>query len=182
MFCPKCGHQQSVEDTRFCSRCGFRLKVIKALVEGDDTENSIGPTVIDPAFRRRYLTFGSLLMFFFSFFVCLIAIFAPRESFVPIVLLILSWVFIMFLIYMKPLFAFFFNGPTVSSKQTAEKETSPKNMADINLRSRDILPPASSEPAGSYFPPDAVTSQMVKPPPSVTEETTDLLRRDSELS
>ncbi|MBX3243006.1 MAG: zinc ribbon domain-containing protein [Acidobacteria bacterium] len=182
MFCPKCGHQQSVEDTRFCSRCGFRLKIIKAIVEGDDTETSIGSAVIDPAFRRRYLTFGSLLMFFFSFFVCLLAIFAPRESPVPIILLIFAWLFILFLIYLKPLFAFFFKGPTVASKHIAENETSPRNIANVDLRSRDILPSPTSQPAGSYFSPDAVTNNMVKSPPSVTEETTDLLRRDSDLS
>lgn len=32
MFCPKCGQQQTNEEVRFCSRCGFQLGVVTALI------------------------------------------------------------------------------------------------------------------------------------------------------
>lgn len=32
MFCPKCGQQQATDEMRFCSRCGFQLGVVSALV------------------------------------------------------------------------------------------------------------------------------------------------------
>ena len=32
MFCPKCSQEQISDETRFCSRGGFQLNVVKALL------------------------------------------------------------------------------------------------------------------------------------------------------
>ena len=32
MYCPKCGQQQVSDEMRFCSRCGFQLAVVSALI------------------------------------------------------------------------------------------------------------------------------------------------------
>lgn len=34
MFCPQCGHQQTSNDLRFCSRCGLPLGLITDVVSG----------------------------------------------------------------------------------------------------------------------------------------------------
>lgn len=34
MYCPKCGHQQATDDTRFCSRCGIALGMATELIAG----------------------------------------------------------------------------------------------------------------------------------------------------
>jgi hypothetical protein len=36
MFCPKCGHQQSTETMRFCSRCGLPLDGVGDLLASSD--------------------------------------------------------------------------------------------------------------------------------------------------
>ena len=38
MFCPKCGHQQISNDTRFCSRCGFTLSFVSELLDTSSTQ------------------------------------------------------------------------------------------------------------------------------------------------
>ena len=35
MFCPKCAEKQTVEETQFCSKCGFPTKGVKMLLEKD---------------------------------------------------------------------------------------------------------------------------------------------------
>jgi hypothetical protein len=51
MFCPECGQQQSFEQIRFCSRCGFRLSVLRDLLHADgaikaDKAESALPTLV----------------------------------------------------------------------------------------------------------------------------------------
>jgi hypothetical protein len=36
MFCPKCGHQQASETTRYCSRCGMPLDGVTDLLSSND--------------------------------------------------------------------------------------------------------------------------------------------------
>lgn len=38
MFCPQCGHQQTSDTTRFCSRCGFSLDLITSLLANSDQQ------------------------------------------------------------------------------------------------------------------------------------------------
>lgn len=66
MYCPRCGHQTTSEELRFCSYCGLKLAVVKAaLADGEEvpattltaTKNSL------PALRQRDMSVGMLLMF-----------------------------------------------------------------------------------------------------------------------
>lgn len=180
MYCPKCGQQQNVEDNRFCSRCGFKLRVVKALVDGDDPDSASLVTVIDPAFRRRYLTFGSLWMFILAFFCCWLAIAAPWGSLVPIFLLIFSWLLLMVFIYIKPLAAFFFRGPKIgTSSVEAERVLTESNYIKPSQEPK-VLAPGYSSPNAQYFSPTPVTGEMQRPF-SVTEDTTNLLKRESDF-
>lgn len=58
MYCPKCGQQQTSEQVRFCSRCGFALDGVKACL-ADDVE--AGAISAHP--RQRNINVGVMLMF-----------------------------------------------------------------------------------------------------------------------
>ncbi len=68
MFCPKCSQQQSSGNIRFCSRCGFKLNVLKALLAEDNASLSktSKSNAVNRSWRKRDMTIGALVMFFFA--------------------------------------------------------------------------------------------------------------------
>jgi len=63
MYCPRCGHQTTSEELRFCSYCGLKLGVIKASLS--ETEDVVPSTVL-PAVtlpRQRDINVGVILIF-----------------------------------------------------------------------------------------------------------------------
>ncbi|MET0753730.1 MAG: zinc ribbon domain-containing protein, partial [Pyrinomonadaceae bacterium] len=77
MFCPKCSQQQISDETRFCSRCGFELNVVKALLASDDAPQSVEIQKPDRSLRPRDMTIGAGIMFFFAFIVAVITVDMP---------------------------------------------------------------------------------------------------------
>lgn len=66
MYCPRCSQEQTSEAVRFCSRCGFRLGAVRALLAdgGADEESApAGTTPASPPPRQRDVNFGAGLMF-----------------------------------------------------------------------------------------------------------------------
>lgn len=66
MYCPRCGHQTTSEELRFCSYCGLKLAVVKAaLADGEE----VPPAVLSasrtslPEPRQRDMSIGVFLMF-----------------------------------------------------------------------------------------------------------------------
>jgi hypothetical protein len=37
MYCPRCSHEQGLEEMRFCSRCGFPMAGVALLLENPPT-------------------------------------------------------------------------------------------------------------------------------------------------
>lgn len=69
MFCPKCSRQQQrFDNTRFCSRCGFQLNVVKGLLVADDASFSktLKSAAPNRSRRKRDMTIGAVLMAFFA--------------------------------------------------------------------------------------------------------------------
>src|SRR5215213_2572048 len=75
MFCPKCGQQQSSNEVRFCSRCGFQLEVVKELLITDGAlawpEAETGRS--GRSARNRGIRQGTMLMLLTGLFVPLTA-------------------------------------------------------------------------------------------------------------
>lgn len=71
IHCPKCGQQQVSEEVRFCSRCGFKLGLVRALLAddgggGDTLKHEIaaqGGGGEENLPRRKDLNVGASLMF-----------------------------------------------------------------------------------------------------------------------
>lgn len=66
MYCPRCSQEQTSEAVRYCSRCGFRLGAVRALLADGGADEEIAPAAATPASpppRRRDVNFGAAMMF-----------------------------------------------------------------------------------------------------------------------
>jgi hypothetical protein len=79
MYCPKCGHHQASEELRFCSRCGFKLGVIKAYLAEEEADAPSVMTHEPPALpNHKVIGLGVALSFLASLFSAW-ATFSPLE-------------------------------------------------------------------------------------------------------
>jgi zinc-ribbon domain len=166
MFCPKCG-TQNIEDAKFCRGCGADIALVPQAMTGQlpqsssDHENVVG-VVWDASGRRRlrhrdgeprldkaitnlFMGIGFLLVSFSVF------LFFPAGR---------MWWFWMLI----PAFSMLGGGIAeyVRYKQSKGEEIKPSGV-----KSKKEMPPARV----SALPPRD-TSELVPPPPSVTEGTT----------
>lgn len=181
MYCPRCSQQQASEEVRFCSRCGFQLGVVKELLAQTEAPavESLQPA---PArgLRKRDVTVGALLMFV----VAMIVVLLPDTTPPPVrnwQLTLTVALFIVLTLFVN------FVGPLLraANRLFGEDEASPKRgqlsqpQPDLSTkvsagRERAALPPTRSVPAASFNSPRVNTAEMVQPP-SITEQTTNLL-------
>jgi hypothetical protein len=65
MYCPRCGHQPTANELRFCSYCGFKLGVVKASLADDDAVSATDFFTIQvpKELRQRDINIGLILMF-----------------------------------------------------------------------------------------------------------------------
>jgi hypothetical protein len=63
MYCPQCSQEQVAEEMRFCSRCGFPLKIVSELVRNGGALAGFDPEArgqLSP--RQRGVRWGAILM------------------------------------------------------------------------------------------------------------------------
>ena len=76
MYCPRCGHQPTANELRFCYYCGFKLGVVKASLADDERSSaadSFTIQVIPKELSQRDINIGLILMFAGAMFAALIA-------------------------------------------------------------------------------------------------------------
>jgi hypothetical protein len=173
MFCPKCSQEQISEETRFCSRCGFELNVVKALLAEEGTPQSAEIQKQNRSLRRRDLTIGAALMFVFAFIMAALTVAFPPSSSFRIIYLTIAWLALTLLINIKPIIQFFVRG---ESNTTDEKLLPSKLTAVFNSEKQTAALPSSQSIPADFMIPAANTAEMA-PPPSVTESTTNLLNK-----
>ena len=175
MFCPKCGGPQISDDVRFCSRCGFQLSVVQALlVAGEASLSKISESdaTYRPA-RKKDMIVGAVLMTFLALHSAWTTedLSLDREY----TSLIVKCFILCVLINIMPFIRNFFSG-----RMTQDSHSSPGMLAHLmakfkNEEQKNALPAAYSRPAADYATGRITTAELV-PPPSVTEDTTNLLR------
>jgi len=173
MFCPKCSQEQISNETRFCSRCGFQLNVVKALLAEESAPQPAEIQKQKRSFSKRDLTFGAALMFVFAVFVAAMTVsFVPGSS-LRIIFLVIAWLALTVLINIKPIIQYFLR----EENNVADEKLLPSKLTAIfnSEKQNAALPSAQSIPA-DFMMPAANTAEMV-PPPSVTESTTNLLNK-----
>lgn len=174
MYCPQCSQEQTAEEMRFCSRCGFPLTIVSQLVAnggalaGFDTE---GKRQLTP--REKGVRWGALLMIISAVLFPIVLLFAAMKH--DAIVLLLP-VFLVFMVGMaRLLYAKLLQTNTPIKK---EIPSAGQRMAQ-QFGHRLGLPANQSVPVSAWRQP-IDTSEMAQPP-SVTDNTTKLLSDEGEM-
>jgi hypothetical protein len=170
MFCPKCG-QQSSDEVCFCPRCGLSLAGLPAYVAGNDFAANRPDPARDAELtakrlgtrRGAKLMFFSVVLFPIFFGLCFL-INGPAPLFVPLTLFLMGFVMLVYArLFGDELLPV--RGRTVGRDLGAGAD-------------RPALGAPQFTPAPLFNQPRADTAEIYQPP-SVTENTTKLLDKDS---
>src|SRR5215510_285765 len=163
MYCPKCSHQTTSNNVRFCPGCGFRLDGVAELIVNNGI--SAAEEEKPPKPRRSLVKRGALLgatLMFISFFLTLAILPHAGKKDPVLVVFFFYWVALMALIgvsgYVKRLI----------TKIFSEEERSPSKKIAY------ALPSAYSAPGADPYRRFVDTAKMGQPS-SVTEQTTSRL-------
>lgn len=183
MYCPNCSQQQ-VDEVRFCSRCGFQLGVVKALLADDSNAAAIPeikPSAKLLSSRQRDILFGATFMFIAAAAIVLLSWVMPKD---PIIFpLLVVWIaFTLFVLFFNPLMRAAYKLFSEESAPTPIKDviSSPaasRQVRKVSPASQVALPPTQSVPVTAMGTQRVQTAEIVQPP-SVTEHTTNLLEKD----
>lgn len=182
MYCPHCGQEQTNEQIRFCSRCGFLLAGVAELMANEGILPVLTATadksVSTP--RKRGLRQG-LFIFLLTFLVvpivAILTLMVRAEE--PFFVAIAAILFFMGgLLRMAYALMFESNNP---QEQTFEQSVYQSAQSLLSKKPEAAaLPPQQSIPVSSYEPPLQGkwrdTNELT--PKSVTENTTKLLQKD----
>jgi hypothetical protein len=176
MYCPRCSHEQSLEEMRFCSRCGFPMAGVAMLLENPEiiTQLASDPGQT-PKQRGRIIqesVFLTLLAWAIGFALTNLWDFGgPFESVAKVGSLIF---FILGLVgLLRFLYAFLFLKGTVQAPlQTTVPGASYPRTLPVS-QPRAALPHSQSVPVTDYSP--RTQTREIVSQPSVTENTTRLL-------
>lgn len=171
MFCPKCG-QQSSDEVRFCPRCGLQLAGLAAYVAGNeyaparpDTARQAELTAKRRGTRRgAKLMFISIVLFPIFFGLCFL-VDGPGPLVIPFTLLLAGLVM---LVYTR-----IFGDELIPIHHRGSSRRDLAAGSD-----RPALGAPQFTPAPLFNQPRANTAEIYQPP-SVTENTTKLLDKDS---
>jgi zinc ribbon protein len=170
MFCPKCG-QQSSDEVRFCPKCGFHLAGIAAYMAANESApaEAAAPRAPVMTARKRGMRRGAKLMFISGVLLPIAALLA-FEGDAPGPLLLVLTAGLAGLAWM--VFSWLFNDNVVPvGKGAAQRDLSAGGE-------RPALGAPQFIPAPLFNQQRANTAEIYQPP-SVTENTTKLLDKDS---
>ncbi|HEY0173492.1 MAG TPA: zinc ribbon domain-containing protein [Pyrinomonadaceae bacterium] len=171
MFCPRCG-QQSSDEVRFCPRCGLSLAGLPAYVAGNELTPDGTPAPRAPVMtaRRRGMRRGAKIMFICAVLLPAAALLAFEDDAPGPLLLVLTGGLagLLWLVY-----SWLFNDNVLPVKSRASRK-------DLKAaRERAALGAAQFVPAPPFSQQQRGNTAEIYQPPSVTENTTKLLDKDS---
>jgi hypothetical protein len=173
MYCPKCNQQQTSEEMRYCSRCGFPLTGVAQLLanNGLPLESISNQNTLAGSSRKKIISesaFLTLVAWAVAFAATLFVNFGGPLELVARVAATLF--FILGLIGLIR-FTYGFLFVKDSSRIAAQHETSERSISGQAARS--ALPPHQGVPLSDY--PQRSHTKEIVPQASVTENTTRLL-------
>ena len=180
MHCPICGQQQISREVRYCSRCGFEMSGIAALIDGggkllpSSKEWKISP--------RRKGIYQGLFIFLLSFLVvplvALLTVAVNAEPFLVAAFAIILTVGGILRVAYALMFESSDPVPALNSKEES------LSLFPKFTHKAKVLPENSSIPASVYAPPTQGAwrdrNELERRPGSVTENTTKLLEGEEQ--
>ena len=179
MFCPKCNQQQSSDEMRYCSRCGFPLATVAILLNNDGALPLLQgePNQTCRSSRSKIIT-ESLILTSVTWTVALLAVIwfdygGPLELVAKLAAVVFGVLGLIGLL--RFLYAFLFiNAPALKSESTSPDGSI--ELGSVRNKNQSALPPQQNIPLNDWQRrPD--TREMT-PQLSVTENTTRLLDED----
>ncbi|MGB8507934.1 MAG: zinc ribbon domain-containing protein [Pyrinomonadaceae bacterium] len=183
MFCPQCGQQQLSDEVRFCSRCGFPLRGVTALLTsgGEIPQGIVVAGAGEPSPRRKGARQGfqwMLLGIFLSpFFAIMHEIIRTPDK------LALIGVMVFLAGLLRLIFALIFaDGPLRQQRSATQLDNVlAQDFQRVTAPRRGVpeLTAAQGTPVRAYVPPRVDTAE-ISYRPSVTENTTRLLEHQDD--
>lgn len=179
MYCPRCGQERISKETKYCSRCGLLLDYLARIAKNEGLpvrEAASAPS--DKSFTRKHMLIFSLLWFLLFVF-CIVPILAiVHAGLIPIA--ILSTIGTMGAVIIAATSFLFPIGKTGLGEPVSGPQEARQGELAAQSDARD-LPPATENTAREYASPAGDSdAEAVRQPPSVTEPTTKLLRKDED--
>lgn len=159
MYCPRCGNQQSSPETKFCSKCGFALGGVSALLE---TGGTLPPAALQAPTRtprQRGVRQGVVILLGAAGIFTLVALFSVFFQ-KNILLAPLTATAVLIWGILRIVYAFVVEE---GGRRAAAQE-------DARL--------ATSNISAKALPANPINTSEIIDAPSVTEHTTNILERD----
>jgi len=183
MYCPQCGQQQVSEVTRYCSRCGFLLDGVTAILASGGLVPlryvQPGSTKLSP--RSKGIRQGAMLMLSTILLVPLMAIITVNFRMNPELFVPLTAIFCFVGGLLRILYAAIMEEahPSIDVNQVAGY--APASLPQMDTSAHNFaLPPAAATPVPAWR--QRPNTAEIYQPPSVTENTTRLLDKDEPKS
>jgi hypothetical protein len=177
MYCPQCGQQQVADTIRFCSRCGFPLDGVSAVVASGGQLPRFTPAANLPLSpRSKGVRQGAMLMLSTLLVVPLVAIITSNFFLIPELLIPLAALLCFVGGLLRILYALLMEDATPQLEGNAQTYSAMPPQLNHPVP-HATLPPASVSASGWRSRPN--TSELYQPP-SVTENTTRLLDKEDQ--
>ena len=178
MYCPQCGQQQLSETVRFCSRCGFLLEGVNAVLNsgGQIPARYVqAPANVPLSPRSKGVRQGAMLMLSTLLVVPLLAVITVN-LFEPIAPLIIPLAALFCFVggLLRILYALLMEDAVPQYESVTSANPGPTHLEGV--AHHGALPPASANKTGNWRP-RPQTAEIYQPP-SVTENTTRLLDKE----
>jgi len=179
MYCPQCGQQQVSDATRYCSRCGFLLDGVTAVLAsgGQVPMRYIQPGSQKLSPRSKGIRQGAMLMLSTLFVVPVISILSVFLTGGEEVIIPLTAIFFFVGGLLRILYALLMEETYPSPDVSHIAGYAPSGAPQLDTSVRNVaLPPASASAAPSWR--SRPNTAEIYQPPSITENTTRLLDRE----
>ncbi len=159
MYCPRCA-VQNLDDAKFCRACGADIRLVPQALMGTLEEEHLvarpkekkrKPATVDEGLKNIFQGIGLLIIF-------LIGVFVFRGAF---------WLTIWFII---PALSSF--GEGIGQLIRARQEQGQQLMSPPTERGENFRPAPLASASGFKHPTSPDTAEIIRPPASVTENTT----------
>jgi hypothetical protein len=179
MYCPQCGQQQVSDVTRFCSRCGFLLDGVTAVLASG---GAVPTRYVQPGFkqlspRSKGVRQGAMLMLSTILVVPLVTIISVMIVGHPEIIVPLAAISLFVGGLVRILYALIMEdaNPEIGVGQMAGYAPPAAPQFSQPARNAALPPHAANQPAS--WKPRPNTAEIYQPP-SITENTTRLLDKD----
>ena len=178
MFCPQCGQQQVSETVRYCSRCGFLLEGVSAVVAsgGQLPMRYLQTASRGLSARSKGVRQGALLMLSSILVVPIVSVLTVSLDILPHIFIPLVAITCFIGGLLRMLYALMMEdaNPPIDSSQLAAY--APPAPPQLESRRPVASAQASFNPAQAWKP--RPNTAEIFTPPSVTENTTRLLQKE----